>query len=233
MTTKKNEKANSLEGSLNQSEALFLKYKKAIIISICVIVAVIVGYSLYHNYVAIPNEQEASTELAKGQEYMAQGQFNKALKGDGATWKGFLNVASDYSSTDAGNLANLYAGLCYAHLQKADWKKALEYAKKFNPSNDMIISPASQMALGDIYANNGMLDEAVEAFKSAASLADKQATDNTNNSVSPLSLKKAGIILESQNKKDEANKLYKEIKSKYINAATYQDIDKYIERTTK
>lgn len=89
------------------------------------------------------------------------------------------------------------------------------------------------MALGDIYANNGMLDEAVEAFKSAASLADKQATDNTNNSVSPLSLKKAGIILESQNKKDEANKLYKEIKSKYINAATYQDIDKYIERTTK
>ena len=34
----------------------------------------------------------------------------------GATFSGFIKLANDYSSTDAGNLANLYAGLCYANL---------------------------------------------------------------------------------------------------------------------
>ena len=48
------------------------------------------------------NEQEASTALAKGQEYFSNQQYDKALKGDGAGYVGFVNIASDYSSTDAG-----------------------------------------------------------------------------------------------------------------------------------
>lgn len=221
------------EATLTQSEAFFQKYKKALLVAVVAVIVVIAGIFAYNEYVAKPAEVEANTALAKGQLYMLEGQFDKALKGDGATFKGFLSVASDYSSTDAGNLANLYAGLCYAHLEKADWKKALEYVEKFSTSNDMIISPASQMALGDIYANNDQLDKAVEAFKKAADMANSQAADNTNNSIAPLALRKAGVILESQNKTAEANAIYKDIKSKYLNAATYQDIDKYIERTSK
>lgn len=145
---------------------------------------------------------------------------------------GLINVANDFSSTDAGNLANLYIGLCYAHQQKPDWKKALEYVEKFDTNDDMEISPASQMALGDIYANNDQLDKAVECFKNAAQMADKQAEENTNLSIAPLALKKAGIILESQNKKVEALEIYKDIKKKYVNSAAFQDIDKYIERAS-
>lgn len=224
--------------NLNQKEAFFLKYKKAIVIAVVAIIVIVAGAICYHSYVAVPAEQEASTALAKGEQYMLEGQFDKALKGDGATFKGFLGVASDYSSTEAGNLANLYAGLCYAHLEKADWKKALEYVEKFSTSDDMIISPASQMALGDIYANNDQLDKAVSAFKKAAEMADSKGADGINNSIAPLALRKAGILLEEQAKKDpskkaEANELYKSIKAKYVNAATYQDIDKYIERTAE
>lgn len=228
----KNEKG-TIDETLNKSEAFFMKYKKAIIIAVAAIIVLIGGCILYHNYVAVPQQEEASTALARGQQYMAQGDFDKALKGDGANFKGFLAVASDYSSTEAGNLANLYAALCYAHLKTPDWAKALQYAKEFDTSDDMIISPASQMALGDIYANNNQLDNAVESFKKAADMADKNAADNTNNSIAPLALRKAGVILESQGKKDDANKLYQDIKKKYINSATYQDIDKYIERTAK
>jgi len=45
----------------------------------------------------------------------------------------------------------------------------------------------------------------------------------------------ANKILESENKIDEANKLYQDIKKKYVNSSLVQsnDIDKYIERTTK
>lgn len=231
---KKTEQQGAVELSetLNKSEAFFLKYKKPILIAVAAIIVIVLGCILVKNYVLEPREQEASTVLAKGQEYFNAQQYDKALKGDGAGFTGLINVANDFSSTDAGNLANLYIGLCYAHQQKPDWKKALEYVEKFDTNNDMEISPASQMALGDIYANNDQLDKAVECFKNAAQMADKQAEENTNLSIAPLALKKAGIILESQNKKAEALEIYKDIKKKYVNSAAFQDIDKYIERAS-
>lgn len=231
---KKTEQQGAVELSetLNKSEAFFLKYKKPILIAVAAIIVIVLGCILVKNYVLEPREQEASTVLAKGQEYFNAQQYDKALKGDGAGFTGLINVANDYSSTDAGNLANLYVGLCYAHQQKPDWKKALEYVEKFDTNDDMEISPASQMALGDIYANNDQLDKAVDCFKNAAQMADKQAEENTNLSIAPLALKKAGIILESQNKKAEALEIYKDIKKKYVNSAAFQDIDKYIERAS-
>lgn len=231
---KKTEQQGAVELSetLNKSEAFFLKYKKPILIAVAAIIVIVLGCILVKNYVLEPREQEASTVLAKGQEYFNAQQYDKALKGDGAGFTGLINVANDFSSTDAGNLANLYVGLCYAHQQKPDWKKALEYVEKFDTNDDMEISPASQMALGDIYANNDQLDKAVDCFKNAAQMADKQAEENTNLSIAPLALKKAGIILESQNKKAEALEIYKDIKKKYVNSAAFQDIDKYIERAS-
>lgn len=225
--------APEVSESLNKSEAFFLKYKKTIIAVVVALIVLIVGYMLVKQYVLEPREAEASTALAKGQEYMSSQQFDKALKGDGASFGGFVKVATDYSGTEAGNLANLYAGLCYANQEKADWKKALEYVEKFDTQDDQLISAASQMALGDIYANNDMLDKAVESFKKAAKMADDKAEDNINNSIAPMALRKAGIILESQKKKAEANAIYKEIKEKYLNSAVRQDIDKYIERTAE
>jgi tetratricopeptide (TPR) repeat protein len=233
---KKNEQVQAQEQvveSLNKSEAFFLKYKKPIIAAIVALIVIIVGFMLVKQYVLEPRENEASTALAKGQELMNAQQFDKALKGDGATFGGFLKIASDYSGTDAGNLANLYAGLCYANQEKPDWKKALEYVEQFDTKGDQLISPASQMALGDIYANNDQLDKAVESFKKAADMADGKAEDKLNYSIAPLALRKAGIILESQNKKAEANAIYKQIKEKYINSPIRQDIDKYIERTAE
>lgn len=230
---KEQNKALDVNESLNKSEAFFLKYQKAILIAVAAIVIIIVGAIMYNNYIAKPHENEASTTLAKGQQYMAADQYDKALKGDGAGFAGFLKIAEDYSGTKAGNLANLYAGLCYANQTNPDWKAALTYVEKFSTSNDQLISPASQMALGDIYANNGDLDKAIELFKKAADMANSKADDNINVTVAPLALRKAGIILESQNKKAEALELYKSIKTKYIGSAVAQDIDKYIERVSQ
>ena len=63
-------------------------------------------------------------------------------------------------------------------------------------------------------------------------MADSEAADNTNNSISPVFLLQAGEILESQNKKDEALKIYQDIKKKYVNSPVYGEIDKYIERVS-
>ena len=68
-------------------------------------------------------------------------------------------------------------------------QRRLENAEKFSTSDDEMISPASQMALGDIYANNNQNDKAVECFKKAAKMANSEAADNTNLTIAPLALR--------------------------------------------
>lgn len=212
-----------MEESLNQSEAFFLKYKKAVICAVVAIVAIIAGVVLYKTYVSEPNELKASTAIAKGQEYFAANDFQKALNGDSLNFKGFAKLADEYSSTAAGNLANLYAGLCYAKLDK--WEDAVKYLEKWDGADDQMISPAAIAALGNAYAHLNQLDKAVSNLKKAAEKAD-------NNSLSPTFLVQAGEILESQGKNDEALKLYQTVKEKYFNSMAAQTIDAYIERAS-
>ena len=213
-----------VEETISAQEAFFVKYKKAIIYGVLAVVVIIAGIIVYNNYVSAPREDKASTVLAKGQQLFGEEQYEKALNGDGATFPGLLTIASEYSSTDAGNLANLYAGLCYASLGK--WNEAAQYIEKFDAKGDMMISPAAEGALGNVYAHLNQLDKAVSHLKSAAEKAD-------NNSLSPTFLIQAGEILESQGKADEALKLYQTVKTKYFNSFQYQSIDKYIERVSK
>ena len=188
---------------------------------------------LYQSFVKAPREEKASTALAKGQEYFNHEQFDKALNGDGASYAGFVKIASDYSGTDAANLADLYAGLCYANLGK--WTEAVTYLEKFSTKNDAMISPAAVAALGNAYANTGNIDKAISTLKKAADMADSKAADDTNNSLSPTFLIQAAQLLEKTNKNDEALKIYQDIKKKYVNAQVVQssEIDKYIERVAE
>lgn len=217
--------------SLNNREAFFLKYKKAIIIAVVAIIVIIAGVFVYMSQVAGPREDKASTMLGKGQTYFNNEMFEQALNGDGAGYVGFKKIADDYSGTKAANLANLYAGLCYANLGK--WTEAQKSLDAFSSKNDQMISPAAHAALGDAYAYLKQLDKAVEAFKKAASMADSKA-DDVNNSLSPTFLLKAGEVLESQGKKADALQIYQDIKKKYVNSMLVQsaEIDKYIERAS-
>ena len=226
--TNKTEQVLEATENINNREAFFMKYKKAILIAVAAIIVVIAGVFLYISQISGPREEKASTALSKGQTYFNNEMFEQAVNGDGAGFVGFAKLADEYSGTKAGNLANLYAGLCYANLGK--WAEAQKSLDAFSTEGDQMISPASQAALGDAYAHLNQLDKAVDAFKKAADMADSKAEDDTNNSLSPTFLIKAGEVLESQGKKDEALKLYEEVKEKYFNSMQYQSIDKYIER---
>jgi tetratricopeptide (TPR) repeat protein len=145
--------------------------------------------------------------------------------------EGFLAVTENYGGTDAANLAKAYAGLCYANLGK--WKEAVNCLEDFSAQDDMMISPAITGALANAYANTGDIDKAISTFKKAAKMADEQASDNTNNSLSPSYMISAARLLENQKKNSEALEIYKEIKEKYVNSVVSQDIDKYIERVSE
>ena len=206
-----NQGAPQMEETLSKNEALFLKYQKQIIAAVAAVVIIVAGCIIYHQYVAVPNAQQ----------YFMNEEYEKALAGDSIGFAGFLKIAEE--GGDAGNLANLYAGLSYAQL--GSWSDAVKYLEKFDQKDDQMISPAMIGALGNAYAHLDQLDKAVNLLKEAAAKAD-------NNSLSPTFLIQAGEILESQNKKDEALKLYQEVKDKYFNSMAYQTIDAYIERAS-
>ena len=212
---KNNVKAATVEEQqVAKTEAFFEKNKKTIIGCLAAVVIIIAGIILFNNFYLTPRANEASTELAKSQTLFDMQQYDKALEG-------FQKVAADYSSTDAGNLAQLYIGICQANLGK--WQEAVDALESFSGKDDQMITPAAEGALGNAYANLNQLDKAVEHLKKAAKMAD-------NNTLSPVFLIQAGEILESQDKKAEALELYQQIKEKYQNSMQYQTIDKYIER---
>lgn len=230
MVKHQNKGAFESQETLTAPETFIQKYGKQLAAAVVVLVLIVGGYLGYKQFIAGPKEEKAATAMGKGQEYFVQQQFDKALNGDGAGYIGFAKIADEYSGTDAGNLANLYAGLCNAHLSK--WEAAKKYLENYSPADDAMISPAAVAALGNTYAHLNQPEKAVEKLKKAASMADAQADEKTNNSIAPTFMLQAAIILESQNKKDEALKIYQEIKSKYQNSALVQsnEIDKYIER---
>lgn len=213
---------DEMEVMLNKSEAFVNKYKKQLIAAVVIIIAVVLGYVGYQQFNAT-SQEEASTAIAAPQQQFQNGQYEEALKG-------FLKVADEHSSTKAANLAKLYAGLCYANLEK--WNDAVKYLEDFSTKGDAMISPAALFALGNAYANTKQLDKAVSTMKDAAAKADSEAKDGVNNSLSPTFLLRAADILMSQGKADEALAIYQDIKTKYVNSMAYQDIDKYIERAS-
>lgn len=231
MATKNNQQQTPASESLSKIEAFVLKYKKIISIAVVAIIAVVACVILVNNFYLQPRQAEASTAIAKGQELFAQQQYDKALNGDGAGYIGFLKVIDEYGCTDAGNLAKLYAGLCYANLGK--WQEAADKLDSYSSGDDAMVSPAAEAALGNAYANLNKIDDAISCLKKAAKMADSKMETGRNLSLAPQFLLQAAQLLESQNKTAEALDIYKSIKADYVGSAVARDIDKYIERATK
>jgi predicted negative regulator of RcsB-dependent stress response len=162
---KKNQVTPSMEESLNQSEAFFLKYKNAIVGGVIALI-VIIGCAMWFKSYSAGKQEEASTAMAKAQENFQNRNYELALNGDSTGTVGFLKIASEFGSTDAGNLAYLYAGLCYANMDK--WEEAAQYLEKFDAANDKMVSPAALGALGNTYAHLNQFDKAVSTLIKAA-----------------------------------------------------------------
>ena len=210
---KKTNEALNVEDALTQSEAFFIKNKKAIIGTVVAVIIIIAGVVMYKNLYADPREEKAQAALFKGQEYFEADAYAQALNGDSIGFAGFVKVADEYSGTKAANLAKAYMGLCYAHLGKYD--EAVKALDSFD-GDDQMVAPAMKGAMGNCYAQLGQLDKA--------------ANEADNNSLSPIYLLQAGEILVKQGKYDDAIQAYTTIKDKYFRSYQAMDIDKYIEQ---
>ncbi len=210
---------NQVENALTKTEMFIENNRKILMIIIGAIIVVVGGYLGYKKFYIAPMESEAHQEMFMAEQYFAKDSFNLALKGD-AQYPGFLTIIDQYGSTKAGNLSDYYAGVCYLNLGQFD--KSIEYLSDFS-TNDKLLYPVSQGAMGDACMELGKTEEALTYYKKAA---DEKPNDFT----SPIYMMKAGFALEKLNKWEEALAIYERIDKEYNKTNEGRKIEKYITR---
>ncbi len=224
MTDKKNDNLDldaALANTTHKVEDFYTKNKKNINTGILVLVVAVAGYFGLKQFYFEPREQEAQVEIFKAQQMFDVDSFNMALKGNG-TFKGFADIASEYSGTKAGNLAHYYAGICM--LRTGDYAGAVDMLEGFS-SDNALVGPLAAGLLGDAYVESGDIEKGAKQYLKAARMSKNKLT-------SPVFFKKAGIAFEELKNYSDAVEAYTSIKNNYPDAQEATDIDKYIARAS-
>lgn len=203
---------STLDATASKTEDFVAKNQRIIIGVVGAIALLTVGYLTYQKFVAAPKQDEAATEM-----FVAQQNFQKATDGvasdslyklslNGSEGKfGFIKIADEYSGTDAGNLANYYAGIAYLNTGK--YTEAIDYLGKFK-SDDLVLSALAKGAIGDAYSQNNQPKEALENYVKAAEA-------NKNDFTTPRFLLKAGKTALALGNKADALKYFTDIKENF------------------
>ena len=219
---------DALDQTASKTEDFVAKNQKYILGFLGAVALVTIGYLLYQKFIAGPNEQEAADDL-----FVAQQNFQKAVDGTvqksqdslyslvlkGADGKqGAIEIAKQYSGTDAGNMANYYVGIAYLNTGK--YTEAIDYLEKFS-SEDVMLGPIATGAIGDAYSQKNDAKKALEYYIKAAEASANELT-------APRYLLKAGQTSYSLGNKADALKYFTQIKEKYESAPEAATIDALI-----
>ncbi|WP_144893239.1 tetratricopeptide repeat protein [Flavobacterium tiangeerense] len=213
---------SKLDETASRTEDFVAKNQKVIIGLVAAAAIVTLGYLAYQRLIAAPAQEEAANEM-----FVAQQNFQKATDGvssdslyklslNGSEGKfGFLKIADEYSGTDAGNLANYYAGIAYLNTGK--YTEAIDYLSKFK-SEDIMLSALAKGAIGDAYAQKNQPKEALENYINAAGT-------NKNDFITPRFLLKAGKVALTLGNKADALKYFTDIKENYESSPEAASVD--------
>jgi tetratricopeptide (TPR) repeat protein len=216
---------NTLDESASRAEDFVAKNQKILLGIVGVLAFEAISYMLYAKFVVEPNEIDATKEM-----YVAQKNFEAATNApeadslynlalNGAEGKlGFVKIAEDFSGTDAGNLANLYAGLAYLNTGKYD--QAISYLEKFS-SDEVMFKAMALGGIGDAYSQKNQMKEALDFYQKALAV-------DANNFNTPRFTLKAGKTALALGNKEEALKHFTAIKEKYESSVEGQGIDALI-----
>lgn len=214
------ENATEENDLIDQTQNIIQKYGTTITI-VSVVIIVIVGAFIYFSKREAKKVQEATIQLSRVQEIYENGQYEKALNGDptltvrGEQVLGLIDIANNYSSTEQGKLASLYAGNSYLSLN--DYDNAKAFFEKATDSESKLTRRGANAGIAACLEHNKEYEEAASHYEKAANL-------SFENEIKYRYMLFAGINYENAGKKDDAVKLYKDIvlmseKSQYADDA--------------
>jgi tetratricopeptide (TPR) repeat protein len=205
--------------NVGQTGKFVRENQKSLLFIVTAIIVMAVGYFIYQKEYLAPRDVEAANQMHVAQDFWEKKDWDKAINGD-AGYPGFEKILSDYSNTKAANLAYYYLGTAY--LNKGEYGKAIDNLTSYHGDDSMIAAEALG-STGDAYVELKDYDKAETYFKKAADQAK-------NKFLSPLYLKKLGLVYEAEKNFKDADETYKKIKTDYFGSAEAQNIDEYIAR---
>lgn len=208
----------SAKRSESSSGEFFMKYRRLIGGAVLGVIVLVAAFFFYRDY-QTEQEQEALNTAYQTFRFFEQDSFQKALTSDIGR-PSLEDIASEYSGTGTGNLANYLTGV--AHLEQGNLDQAVSYLEDFDPGDEMI-SAANYSALATAYEEKGDFAKAAELYEKAAGI-------NENSQTSPFFLQNAARCLEEGNDLEAALEMYKRIKREYPNSPEGQNVEKYIYR---
>lgn len=208
-------------------------YSKPIVYAGSALILLLGAYFGYQKLVKEPKEMEAASLIFPAEslfDKMAQTGFNKdsvniVLNGgqsDGTNITGLLKVASKYSSTLNGNRAEYMIGACYLHIKEFD--KAILHLKEYGANGATQVEIKKYIMLGNAYAEQKKTEDALSAYKKAASVNEKDEAFTAD------ALITAAAYADYIGKPKEAIELYQKAQDKYPNFPTVQsgEVEKHL-----
>jgi len=191
------------------------KNPKLLIGVVGVIVLAVGGFFGYRYWIGNQDAQ-AQKEMFQAVRYFEADSLNLALNGDGNNL-GFLQIVEDYSLTEAGNLANFYAGAIY--LKQGKFPLAIFHLEDYK-ANDLLVQARAFSLIGDAYMEQ-------KSYEDAAKYYEKAAGYKPNKEFTPGYLMKAGLAYEKLNNTDKAKAAYQKIIDKYWESSEFQNARKF------
>ncbi|MEO6189442.1 MAG: tetratricopeptide repeat protein, partial [Saprospiraceae bacterium] len=204
----------------HQAEDFIDKYKSKLIIVIGTFVAIVGGYFGYKYLYQEPQNKDAVEQMFQAEMLYSEDSFDLALNNPGGGFAGFKEIAENFGGTKAGNMAKFYAGMC--NLQLGNLEEAKSYFEDFQPEGE-IMPIIKYSSLGDVHAN-------LNDYKTALDYYEKASTIKDNDFLTPMVLKKLGVLSEAQGNKEAALKAFEKIRDNYAASPDANGIDRFIIR---
>lgn len=203
------------DDSLTGAEVFFNKNRNLIYGVLAAVVLAVAGYFGY-NYWKTEQNKVAAAEMFQAEFYLQADSLEKALMGDG-NHLGFSDIAEEYSGTDAGELANFYAGAIA--MKQGKYDEAIDYLEDYN-ADDLLLQAGAYSLTGDAYMEKGDFSAAAKAYK-------KAAKHEPNAEFTPYYLMKLGLALEKSDDLEGAVDAYDQVITEYPSSTVFNDARKY------
>lgn len=211
------------------------KYSKPLIYAGGALILLVGAWFGYQELVKKPKEIKAAELVFPAEslfDKMAAAGFNAdtvnlVLNGgtnEGMKVTGILNVMKNYGGTSAANRSTYMAGAAYLHIK--DFNKAVKYLNDFDAHGAHQVEIKKYTMLGHAYAEQNKKEDALNAYKKAASVNEKDEAFTYD------ALMLAASYAETIGKSNDATELYQKAKNNYPAAPGVQngDVDKNLAR---
>ncbi|HOX83154.1 MAG TPA: tetratricopeptide repeat protein [Chryseolinea sp.] len=209
------ENSDALKEKLVVAES-WIEQNPKLVIGIALAVLVVVGGYFGFEYYKNNQNIAAQKDMFQAVYYFEADSLNLALNGDGNNL-GFLAIIEDYGITDAGNLANYYAGASY--LKQGKFELARLYLEDFS-SSDLLVQARAYSLTGDAYMEEKNYEEAARFYNKASNY-------KPNKFFSPTYLMKEALAYEKLNQNDKAKEAYDKVINQYWDSSEYNNARKF------